>query len=144
MWDKLNGLTVMTLWGCLMLVACGGDKVEKLAAVKIDGLWGYINAKGTLVIKPQFDDAGPFSEGLAAVEITRQWGYINAEGTLVIKPQFDDVRSFSEGLAAVEIIRQWGIHQRRRNPRHKTTIRPRWELFGGVGCGGNHQTVGIY
>ena len=40
----------------------------RLACVMIDnGLWGYINQDGKFVIKPQFDEAGPFSEGLARV-----------------------------------------------------------------------------
>ena len=31
--------------------------------------WGYIDKAGTMVIEPQFDRAGSFSEGLAAVKI---------------------------------------------------------------------------
>ena len=72
----------------------------RLAPVMIDnGLWGYINQEGKIVIKPQFSPAEDFSEGLACVATGGQWGYINQEGKFVIKPQFGNANSFSEGLA---------------------------------------------
>lgn len=37
---------------------------------------GYINSEGTIVIKPRFDHALPFSEGLASVQIGEKWGAI--------------------------------------------------------------------
>ncbi len=55
-------------------------------------LWGYINSKGVIVIKPQFEKARPFNEGIAAVEIkenyTSKWGFIDKTGKFVITPQF--------------------------------------------------------
>ena len=63
-------------------------------------------------IKPQFEDARPFSEGLASVKIEGRWGYIDKTGEYVIRPQFDDVKlSFEDGLALVAIGRgegKWG------------------------------------
>ncbi|MFL6209814.1 MAG: WG repeat-containing protein [Pyrinomonadaceae bacterium] len=63
--------------------------------------YGYIDEQGTLVINPDFDMAGGFSEGLANVQIDGKWGYINKDGKMVIPPQFIDATSFSEGLASV-------------------------------------------
>ena len=40
---------------------------EELAAVQLDGKWGYINPQGQVVIDFQFDAANPFSEGRAIV-----------------------------------------------------------------------------
>lgn len=34
--------------------------VNGLARVRVDGLWGYINAKGEWVIKPQYNNAKDF------------------------------------------------------------------------------------
>ncbi len=63
---------------------------EGLAAVKIDGEWGYIHHRKGMVIAPRFEDTRPFSKGLAAVKMNGKWGYINKKGTLVIPCQFDD------------------------------------------------------
>ena len=59
-------------------------------------------------IKPQFDDAMPFSEGLARVAIGDRWGYIDKSGEYVINLQFDDAKSFEDGLACVKIDGKYG------------------------------------
>ena len=60
-------------------------------------------------IKPQFEDARPFSEGLASVKIEGRWGYIDKTGVYVINPQFDFISAvFSEGLAWVKIGGKYG------------------------------------
>ena len=41
------------------------DSLESLARVKMGDKWGYIDLKGAMAIKPQFDLAEDFSEGLA-------------------------------------------------------------------------------
>jgi WG containing repeat len=56
--------------------------------------WGFIEGCGKIVIRPEFEAVGNFSEGLAAVSRqipfsdTDTWGYINKQGEMVIKPQF--------------------------------------------------------
>ena len=50
--------------------------------------WGFINHEGSLVIRPSFDDAGPFSEALAAVSKSGKWGYIDLTGKIVIPAVF--------------------------------------------------------
>ncbi len=96
---------------------------EGLAAVHIDERWGFIDATGKFVIKPQFSHVGRFSNGLAPAiqpgskcpgQYRDQYGYIDRTGKFVIKPQFDDAVSFAEGLAAVKVGEklqgggQWG------------------------------------
>ena len=39
--------------------------------------YAYIDKTGRMVIRPQFDDAGDFSEGLAPVRLNGKWGYIS-------------------------------------------------------------------
>jgi hypothetical protein len=70
--------------------------------------YGYADAKGTIVIKPQFDKAQAFSEGLAAVMLeqnfAQKWGFIDTTGKLVIPATYSlKPGRFSEGLAAVRI-----------------------------------------
>lgn len=72
------------------------------AAIKIDGLWGYINIKGEIIIKPQYKNAKSFSCGLAPIQFDKLWGYIDKDKKLIIKQQFNDAKSFSkDGVAAV-------------------------------------------
>lgn len=87
---------------------------------RFNGVYGYINKAGLVVIPPQFDNALEFSEGLAAVEVdgrlvmsgkVQKWmpgrcGYIDHSGKFVIQPQFSGnggARKFSQGLAAVSV-----------------------------------------
>jgi hypothetical protein len=68
------------------------------------GGWGFISAKGEMVIEPSFAEARAFSEGLAAVRIKSKWGYVDGKGTLAIPRQFDDAFEFREGLAPVRLF----------------------------------------
>ncbi len=76
---------------------------EVLKPVKVDGKYGYKDQTGEVVILPQFEKAGKFSEGLAEVKIGSKYGYIQHKGQVIIPPQFEKAGSFSGGLARVKI-----------------------------------------
>ena len=68
----------------------------RLASVRVNGKWGFIDRRGNLVISPHFLNAREFSVGLCAVKIELQpphgkWGYIDKSGRVVRAPQFVDV-----------------------------------------------------
>ena len=88
-------------------------------------LYGFIDKKGNLIIKPKFNVACDFSEGLAAVRKynKKYFGYINKKGKYVIKPKFNLAMSFSEGLAAVMIKDKWGYI----NKEGKVVIEPKFD-----------------
>jgi len=73
------------------------------------GKYGYADATGNIVIKPQFDKAHTFSEGMAAVMFKegfseKKWGFIDLSGKLVIPATYKlEPGRFSEGLAPVKI-----------------------------------------
>ena len=76
-----------------------------------NGLWGYMDVYGNVVIEPQYRSALRFSEGLALVQGVSgreyQTGYIDLEGNLVIPiPAILSTGWFSCGFAAV-ILREW-------------------------------------
>ncbi len=92
---------------------------EGFASVKINNKWGYINIKGEVVIKPEFDGANDFSQGFASINIGGttdktgslvggQWGYINKMGNVIIKPQFDEAEKYNEGFALIRKEKKYG------------------------------------
>lgn len=102
------------------------DFSEDLAAVELNGLWGFVDADGAMVVEPQFEQVRDFSDGLAAVELNDKWGFIDKSGTMVIDADFDDTWGFSEGFAAVKLAERWGVI----NTDGSVVIRPQ---FDGVG-----------
>ncbi len=82
-----------------------------------DGKEGFIDVNGNIVIKPQFDAVGEFSEGLAPVLIGDKWGYINQKGEVVIAPRWRQseqgwkqiVSPFYQGLAIVIEAVRWDV-----------------------------------
>ena len=76
---------------------------EGLAAVRIDGRFGYIDSRGEIVITPRFDRAGDFTHGLAEVLVGPQVGIINRAGEIVVPPIFGRAYPLtSEVILAVE------------------------------------------
>ena len=45
--------------------------------IEAHGLWGYVDVKGKIVMKPSFQAAAHFAEGLAPVKIGSSFGYID-------------------------------------------------------------------
>jgi len=80
---------------------------EGYAAVKENGLWGFIDSSGELVIDYSFEDASSFGRHLAAVQCGGLWGYINLYGKIVIEPEFLLAKSFEDGSAPVLTGRGW-------------------------------------
>jgi hypothetical protein len=56
---------------------------EGLAAVKLDGRWGYIDPSGTLVIPHLFEEAGPFEAGVAEVRFAGQEARIDKQARVL-------------------------------------------------------------
>ncbi|MCL2661046.1 MAG: WG repeat-containing protein [Acidobacteriaceae bacterium] len=72
---------------------------------------------GRMVIEPQFDRAGNFSDGLApAVPHSKagvpKVGYIDKTGKFVIEPQFEQAGVFLSGRAPVKVKGKWGFIDR--------------------------------
>lgn len=61
---------------------------EGLAAVRISGLFGYVDKTGKVVIEPQFDLAGPFHDGFAEILVGHHTGVVAKTGKVVLEPQF--------------------------------------------------------
>jgi hypothetical protein len=83
-----------------------------LACLLVGQKWGYVNAKGKIVIQPQFDLAYNFSEDRAVVLVGDKQGYIDKTGRCVIEPRFELAYWFSGGRAAVKVAGKFGIIDR--------------------------------
>lgn len=75
---------------------------EGLAAVLIDGKWGYINKQGQLIIEPQFIHASDFNNNIAIAGIKNKRFCIDQSGKFLSK-KYDQISRFSEGLADVRL-----------------------------------------
>ncbi|MDP9077577.1 MAG: WG repeat-containing protein [Bacteroidota bacterium] len=77
---------------------------EGLAIFQKDSLWGVINNKNEVIIKPAFKKLSTFSEGLAAASLDgEKFGFIDTAGIFLIKPQFYLADSFKNGVCAVKL-----------------------------------------
>jgi len=74
-----------------------------------NGLIGFADEAGNMIISSVYHDAGEFSEGLARVRFKNRWGYIDEKGEQVIPLIYNVVEDFSEGLARVRYGNRWGF-----------------------------------
>ena len=111
---------------------------EPLVIVR-NGLYGYVDHNGAVIITPQFLWAGDFENGYGTVYVCGRYalidkagrlfpaqtprgagelcpkkvggkiGFVNPDGKLKIKPEFDEVLPFSDGLAAARVNARWGF-----------------------------------
>lgn len=83
---------------------------DGLAAVKSDGLWGYINKEGVQVLPPAYEQAKSFSNGLAGVSADGLWGFLDESGRIVIPCEYEDVDYWNEeGSCFVKTTGYWKI-----------------------------------
>lgn len=80
---------------------------QELARVRDNDKFGFIDRSGAMVIAPQFDKAGDFSEGYAPALQDKKWGYIDTSGKWVIQPTYDKVKAFNSGYTLVLKDDQW-------------------------------------
>lgn len=89
----------------------GADFSEGMAGVVINGKWGFIDTAGTIVIEPQFEYVGKFSNELAKYTInSRDWGFIDKTGSIVI-PASNTISyyDFQEDVAVFQESRKSGF-----------------------------------
>jgi hypothetical protein len=91
---------------------------ESLAVIMIDGLYGFIDKTGKVVIKPDFAMAHSFNNGLASVNIGGEqigdglveggkWGYIDSKGKFMLPADYDEADDFYNGRAIVKKENMW-------------------------------------
>ncbi len=105
-------------------VPCRYDAVnyfsEGLAAVELDGKWGYIDKTGREVVPCKYDEIENFSEGLALAVFNTgetddlgtpiaKCGFIDKSDKEVVPCKYGAAWRFSEGLAPVKLDGKYGF-----------------------------------
>ncbi len=85
------------------------SKDSNLFLVLKDKKYGFVNAKGKVIVPMIYDRADVFSEGLAPVQKDGKWGFINEKGIVIVPMIYDRADVFSEGLAPVQKDEKWGF-----------------------------------
>jgi len=84
-----------------------------LAAVCMDGYWGYINEEGLIIIKCQYYEVNDFYDGIAGVKTqfynSKLWRLINDRGDNISYTYFDYINEFHDGYAWAKPINTSGI-----------------------------------
>ena len=86
-----------------------------------NGLWGYMNKFGEIVIEPIYNRASFFSENLATVGLKNfdnnkiEYGIIDRSGfqRLKVSSRYDFIGHFSDGLAVYRKDGEWGYLNKR-------------------------------
>jgi len=79
------------------------DSYKPLFKIYENGLYGYIDSNGAVVIPPKFKGAGEFFEGLAPVRENGYYGYIDETGKYIFPPVYDFAEPFKDNYAIVYI-----------------------------------------
>ncbi len=80
---------------------------EAKSSLDMNGICGFIDKTGKIVVEPKYKQISYFSEGLAAVsenpdKYGAKFGYIDRTGKMVIEPKFTSKNPFNDGLAAAQ------------------------------------------
>jgi hypothetical protein len=78
---------------------------EGLAAVRIEGRYGFIDMTGKIVIAPRFQDAGDFTGEYAQIRLDDAAGIINRSGEVVVSPRFKRIFPFNGDTFIAEPLR---------------------------------------
>lgn len=82
--------------------------VDQYAAFEKDGLWGFVDADGNVLIEPQYDDAKSFSNGLGAVMTSNGWSLVNSDNEVITQEYFEDLGYLSsKGVCFVKTRGYW-------------------------------------
>ncbi len=105
-----------------------GKYVNNRLPVSDGNKWGYIDGRGTEVIKPQFDIAGDFSEALSVVKTAAGYGVIDTTGKMIVPAgKYEKIEDFKMGTAVTRIGSSYGCIGKK----GEEIIKPQYDYFFG-------------
>lgn len=89
------------------------DFKEGRAIIESNGLVGFVDNKGTVVVPPKYSCASPFFNGYARVaDSFDTWGIIDMDGDEVVPPQYNLMKEFGRHSFIVYKNRKYGFIKR--------------------------------
>jgi len=100
----------MLLFGSSLFAQVGKVNKEFFFPVKISKQWGMMNAKGKVVVQPQYDAIGEFKEyGYAVMQRNDRVGLVDKYGREILLPKYDDIKILDSLLFAVLDVSDWKV-----------------------------------
>lgn len=82
---------------------------EGFSVIRKDSLYGFVNHKDELIVKPRFQYAWPYKEGVARFQLPDGFGFVNKQGKITIPCMYSEAQDFREGLACVKFGQKYGF-----------------------------------
>lgn len=125
-----------------------------------DGLKGYMDTYGKIIIAHQFKNANHFNDGVAVVETNDGIGVIDTQGNFIVKPHasYEKIHNFKEGVAVFIQNKKYAVMDKQGNIivptsknytkiydfSHGTAMIKQDELFGMIDITGKEIIPPIY
>lgn len=113
----LNKILLIVLFiTCVVLCGCNNNSkyeeaysfTDDLAAVKLRGLWGFIDTEENLVITPTYEEAHSFYNNIAPVKKDGFWGAIDKKNNVIIPFDYEEATIVSDTLISVKKNSKYG------------------------------------
>lgn len=82
---------------------------EGLGKATENGLWGFVNTTGAVVVPIQYESVLDFSLGTALVRRNSKMGVIRQDGYELISPAYDTLQDMGYGLYLAQKGDYWGV-----------------------------------
>ena len=111
--DEFTARVAATVGGCEV----AGPECEQRIRIRRDGLTGFADTSGTIVIEPRFDSAEDFREGRAEVDVGGRKGLIDKSGRYVIPARYEYLEYHDDcGISVVRSEGVWSVFDYDGNP----------------------------
>lgn len=113
---KYLNISIFLALVCVLFTGCGKRTTfddalefsENLAAVKVNGFYGYVDTDLNMIIEPSYSHAKSFHNGVALVKKASSWGAIDKDNNIVIPFKYDEVPSYSNEAVVVNNYSKYG------------------------------------
>lgn len=106
-------LTLCLALLCPAALAASGPTVygyrEGVAQATENGLWGFVNLKGEVVVPIVYDSVTDFTLGIARVEKNRKLGLVRQDGIELLPAEYDTLITIGYGLYLAQQGDLWGV-----------------------------------